>query len=73
MRWEQSESNSTDSCKTKSTLVNNEMKVNKGEDVLNNPKIGVEVSERDTQGNETTLSALNNDNGYKLEPEYTIQ
>ena len=49
------------------------MKVNKGEDVLNNPKIGVEVSERDTQGNDTTLSALNNDNGYKLETEYTIQ
>ena len=64
---------STDSCKTKSTLVNNEMKVNKGEDVLNNPKIGVEVSERDTQGNDTTLSALNNDNKYKLDTEYTIQ
>ena len=59
--------------KTKSTLVSNEMKVNKGEDVLNNPKIGVEVSERDTQGNDTTLSALNNDNKYKLDTEYTIQ
>ena len=31
--------------------------MNQGEDVLNNPKIGVEVSERDTQGNDTTLSA----------------
>ena len=49
------------------------MKVNKGEDVLNNPKIGGEVSERDTQGNDTTLSALNNDNKYKLDTEYTIQ
>ena len=49
------------------------MKMNQGEDVLNNPKIRVEVSERDTQGNETTLSDLNNDNGYKLETEHTIQ
>ena len=41
--------------------------------ILNNPKIGVEVSDRDTQGNDTTLSALNNDNKYKLDTEYTIQ
>ena len=47
--------------------------MNQGEDVLNNPKIRVEVSERDTQGNETTLSDLNNDNGYKLDTEQTIQ
>ena len=42
------------------------------ENILDNPKIGVEISERDTQGNET-LWALDNDNGYKLRTEQAIQ
>ena len=43
------------------------------ENILDNPKIEAEISERDTQGDETTLSALDNDNRYRLGTEHTIQ
>ena len=65
--------NSAYSCRQwKSTLVDKQIEINQVENILDNPKIGVEISERDTQGNET-LWALVNDNGYKLRTEQAIQ
>ena len=49
------------------------MGINRVGNILNNPKIGAEISERDTQGNETTLSALDNYNRYRLGTKHTIQ